>query len=151
MIIPRILEGIFLLIFTICCVRLYNSASQKTIIGVSLGTIFIIFFVLAIYFGAKSTTTKFAFFRILFWIVGWAISAAILEPIILLIQYYVIRCDCSKPEIEDDPLLRKEDKDLEKGLLDKENDENIEESRIESETTGEILQEKPPEVGSIQE
>lgn len=106
---------VFITLFTMCFLHVFSSTYQKTIVGVSLGVIIMVFTILAIVFAARGSTARFIFFRVVFWVVGYLISVLLFEPLLIIVQFYLCRCEdcCGKVEKEEEKLIREEE-----GLID---------------------------------
>lgn len=111
-ILPRLLEGIFVAIFTVCLLQCFSTTYKRTVFGMSIGILILVFAILIIVFAATKTTARFTYYRIMFWVVGYLTSVLLMEPLLILIQFYVCRCEdcCTKAEKEEEKLIQEEEK-----------------------------------------
>lgn len=114
--VPRTLEFIFSLIFGICCQSVFVKSQGKTIKGVSLSVIILIALGVLVLLLVMRGGTGFIGLRITVWLVTWLGSMIIVEPIVGLLSYYLIRCkrpedmqahDDEEAATEEKPLLSK--------------------------------------------
>lgn len=115
LLVPRTVELIFSIIFGLCCEQMFVRTRGKAVRGVSLGVAILIGFAVLVALLIVNGGTGFIGLRIMVWAVTWIGSMIIMEPLVCLLTYYVIRC--KKPEemvepgdeekhSEDKPLLQ---------------------------------------------
>lgn len=114
MLVPRTLELLFSIMFGVCCEKAFVRARGKTVKGVSLSLAIIAALGVLVLLLALNGGTGFLGLRITVWVVTWLGSMIIMEPIVCLITYYIIRCkkpdemdasDIEEPHNEHKPLL----------------------------------------------
>lgn len=96
LLVPRMVEFIFSLIFGLCCEQVYVRTRGKKVRGVSLGVGILVVIGILVALLVLNGGTGFIGLRITVWLVTWLGSMVIVEPLVCLLSYYVIRC--RKPE-----------------------------------------------------
>ena len=102
MLVPRLLTGIYELIFGVCCRTVFVKSQGKTVKGVSLGVLILAALGVLVLLLIANGGTGFIGLRFTVWLFTWIGSMLIFEPLTSLISYFLLRCGDFKKQSEVD-------------------------------------------------
>lgn len=109
MLVPRLLAGLYELIFNLCCVKVFVKAQGKTVKGVSLSVLILAALGVLVLLLIANGGSGFIGLRFSVWAATWLGSMVIVEPLTNLLGYFVVRCGDFKKQADVDAEVHETD------------------------------------------